>query len=278
MISGIFAGDVRKLSIEACFPDLIAAATARRSFVRGLMASAPKGDGPRGLFTLKGGLGRIGLAAQDQRCRFSCRLPFAKSSRNRARASLCTQPRRHARASRRGDRRHTVAAKLLWPLSPELGAAPSVPLEYLPLSVVHWESKGARMPEGFGYLACPSENLFAMGTMFRGSHFSSFVRGVEADEPTLLAGLSRDVDTLTGGSVGRILRVDRYAHAVFQPTLAIGETRAKLGPLSDAAGITLAGSYLGASAMKDALASGLLAGRRAHESLQRMPAWSRSLS
>ena len=75
---------------------------------------------------------------------------------------------------------------------------------------------------------------------------------------------------LTGGTVEEILRVDRHPHAVYQP---------KVPRLAfDDEGMVLAGSYLGAAAMKDAIASGFTAGRRAVELAQRTPAWSRSHS
>lgn len=274
MISGIFAGDPRALAIDACFPDLVERATHERSVIKAMM-KAPK-TGRRGLFTLHGGLGRIGEAAQRL-------LPLELSSPVRELARDANGFRIHARRALHARAvvvatEAPAAAKLLWPVSPKLGAALGQ-LQYVPLSVVHWEGAAARFGEGFGYLACPSERLFGLGTMFGPGHrFSTFVRGADEGDARLIEGIASDVAKLTGGAFGRLLRVDRWPHAVFQPTLEVLPARALLEGLADEAGVVLAGSYLGASAMKDALASGFAAGKRAWEASQRTPAWSRSLS
>lgn len=273
MISGIYTGDPRTLSLEGCFPGLYERAVAKKSVLRGML-SAPK-TGRRGFFRLKGGMGRIGEEAAKL-------LPIELSSPvrelHRDGSGFWVHARRqvHARAVVVATEA-PAAAKLLWRVSPKLGAALGE-LRYAPITIVHWESNDARFGEGFGYLACPSERLFALGTMFHGTRFSSFVRGHEADDAVLTEGVASDVRKLTGGTVGRVLRIDRWSHAVFQPTVEVLPVRATLSGLSEEAGVVLAGSYLGASAMKDALASGFAAGTRAHEASQRMQAWSRSLS
>jgi oxygen-dependent protoporphyrinogen oxidase len=278
MISGIFTGDPRRLAVDGCFPDLVERATAERSVIRGLM-KGPK-TGRKGLFTLKGGLGRMGEAAQKL-LPIELDSPVRELTRDANGFTVHARRVLHARCVVVATEA-AAAAKLLWPVSPKLGAALGQ-LEYAPVTVVHWEGEETGFGPGFGYLACPSEALFAMGTMFHDQagaprRFRSFVRGVEADDAQLSSGIDADVKKLTGGRFGKLLRVDRWPHAVFQPTVEALPVRATLPALADEAGVVLAGSHLGASAMKDALASGLAAGKRAHQASQRTHAWSRSLS
>lgn len=273
MISGIFAGDPRQLSMAACFPELLSSAKQERSFVRGMLA-LPK-TGRRGLFTLEGGLGRIGQAAREQ-LHFETSSPVREVLRDSSGFWVHSRQNWHARAVVVATEA-PAAAKLMWPVSPKLGAALGQ-LKYVPLSVVHWQGDLTKLPAGFGYLACPSEGLFALGTIFEGATFSTFVRGVDASDEALAAGIAGDVAKLTGGAFGTVLRVDRWPHAVFQPTVDVLSVRDSLAPLATEAGVSLAGSYLGSSAMKDALASGFIAGQAAAEASQRVQAWSRSLS
>jgi oxygen-dependent protoporphyrinogen oxidase len=273
MINGIYTGDPRELAVDGCFPDLQANAVAERSIVRGLMRG-PK-TGRRGIFTLEGGLGRIGQAAQKL-LNIELQSPVRELSRDSDGFRLTAARPLRARAVVVATEAH-VAAKLLWPTSPKLGAALGQ-MKYAPLTVVHWEGDASRFGEGFGYLACPSEQLFALGTMFHGRRFSSFVRGVEHNEAALADGIAGDLQRLTGGAFGKVLRIDRHEHAVFQPTVGVLPVRAGLQALADEAGVCLAGSYLGAAAMKDALHSGFAAGQQAYALSQRRPAWSRSLS
>jgi hypothetical protein len=165
----------------------------------------------------------------------------------------------------------------VWPITPELGAALGK-LEYIPITVTHWTSSDARLPTGFGYLAVPSEGLFGLGTIFREAHYSTFVRGAEHTDAQLVEGINADLKRLTGGKAEKVLRVERHTHAVFQPTVTGVPIRDSVMPLSEAAGLTLAGSYLASAAMKDALISGFSAGRKAAELSQRKTAGSRSLS
>jgi len=273
MVGGIWTGDPRELAVDGCFPGLRENAVKRRSIIKGLMPGGKSAR--RGIYRLKGGMGVIGAAALKQ-LPIELNAPVRELARDANGFWVRGGPDLHARAVVVATEAHT-AAKLLWPVSPKLGAALGQ-LAYAPVTVVHWEGEGARFGPGFGYLACPSEQLFAMGTMFHGTRFSSFVRGASADDAALAAGIAADVRKLTGGSVGRVLRVDRHTHAVFQPTVAALPVRDGLPALADEAGVLLAGSYLGASAMKDALASGFAAGKRAWEVSQRKPQWSRSLS
>jgi predicted NAD/FAD-binding protein len=240
-----------------------------------MMSATNTSTGKRGFYTLKGGLGRIGeAAAQALDLQLSSPVREVRREGEGFRVQGVTEWR--ARALVVATEAHS-AAKLLWPIAPDLGAALGT-LEYVPISVVHWTSEHAQLPKGFGYLAVPSEGLFALGTLFREAHFSTFVRGAEHSDAQHVDGIAADLLRLTGGRIDKVMRIERHPHAVFQPTVTALPTRDALVGMSDAAGVTLAGSYLGSAAMKDALASGFAAGLKAAQLSQRKTAWSRSLS
>src|SRR5262249_44771607 len=119
--------------------------------------------------------------------------------------------------------------------------------------------------------------LFALGTIFRPAHFSTFVRGAESTDAQLLEGLNADLSKLTGGRVEKVLRIERHTHAVFQPTVDIAPVRESIPSLAEASGLMLAGSYLGSAAMKDAITSGFAAGNKAALRSRRKPEDTRSV-
>jgi oxygen-dependent protoporphyrinogen oxidase len=275
MVTGIYAGDPKKLSARGCFPDFVAAADTKGSLVRGMFSATKSKTGKRGFFTLKGGLGRMGEAASKV-LQLKLSTPVRELRRDAEGFRLqAGNEEWHARSLVVATEAR-VAAKLLWPVAPELGAALGK-LEYVPISVVHWTSTDAKLPTGFGYLAVPSEGLFALGTIFREQHYSTFVRGAEATDEQLLAGINSDLGKLTGGRVEKILRIERHPWAVFQPNVDVMAVRETLGPLADSARIVLAGSYLSSAAMKDALISGFAAGEKAAQWSQHQSATTRSV-
>ena len=56
---GIYAGDIHKLSIRSCFPPFFQMERERGSVVLGMLFSKKKKRGPKGLFTLRDGMGRL---------------------------------------------------------------------------------------------------------------------------------------------------------------------------------------------------------------------------
>jgi oxygen-dependent protoporphyrinogen oxidase len=275
MVTGIFAGDLTRLAARGCFPDFVAAADTKGSLVRGMFSATKTSTGKRGFYTLKGGLGRIGEAASKV-LSIKLNTPVRELRRDGDGFRLqAGNEEWRARSVVVATEAH-VAAKLVWPVAPELGAALGK-LEYMPISVVHWTSSDARLPKGFGYLAVPSEGLFALGTIFREAHYSTFVRGAEASDEQLLNGINGDLAKLTGGRVENILRIERHAFAVFQPNVDVMAVREGLAPLADTARLVLAGSYLSSAAMKDALLSGFAAGQKAALFSQRQSADTRSV-
>ena len=278
VMTGIFAGDLSKLSAQACMPALVTAEKEYGSVLKGALKSMKHTEtGARpGLYSFAKGFGVIGTRAAE-------RLPCSLSTTIE---SLVVDARGvTAKGTRLGQAvefrasqlvlatEADVAAKLLKDSLPAAAAVLSE-FRYAPVSLVQWAEKtpgDSLLPHGFGYLTAPIEGLFAMGTLFVGDlleesprRFSTFIGGALGPEKAalsdsgLLEGAQGDLTKLTGGKIGQLMQVVRWPRAVFQP--AVGHF-AQLARLNTAlAGpVALAGSYFGGAAMKDALASGFAA-------------------
>jgi protoporphyrinogen oxidase len=168
-----------------------------------------------------------------------------------------------------------AAAKLLKGTNKQLAQALDA-VVYAPLAVVHWQEKGREkeavsLPRGFGYLAPRREQLFSVGTVFQSDlgpelklprRFTSFIGGALAPERAamsdadLLLGVNADLQRLKAGQIGEQLAVMRYPTGIVQPLLGHGARMAEIGEQTKGLPLTLAGSYLAAGAMKDAIETG----------------------
>ncbi len=275
VMTGIFAGDLRALSAQACMPALVTAEKEYGSVLKGaLKAMRTSEPGSRtGLYTFARGFGVVGERAAQ---RLSCSLETELDSLSLDAQGVTLKGRRRKepvefRASSvviatEAD----VAAGLL---GSSLPAAAQVLSEftYAPMTLLQWAEQvpgDSRLPLGFGYLAAPVEELFALGTLFVGDlleesprRFSTFIGGAlnpsraALSDGELLAGFRADLKRLTGGTVGQVMQVVRWPRAVFQPAVGHAGQMARLRTSLDAR-VALAGSYFGGAAMKDAISSG----------------------
>lgn len=278
VMTGIFAGDLRALSAQACMPALVMAEKEYGSVLKGALAAMKASEpGARaGLYTFSKGFGVVGERAAQ---RLSCSLETELDSLSLDSRGVTLKGRRRnepveLRASSvviatEAD----VAARLLGRALP---AASTVLSEftYAPLTLLQWAEQvpgDSRLPLGFGYLAAPVEELFALGTLFVGDlleesprRFSTFIGGAlnpsraALSDGELLAGFREDLKRLTGGSVGQVMQVVRWPRAVFQPAVGHAAQVARLRAALDSR-VALAGSYFGGAAMKDAVISGFAA-------------------
>lgn len=292
VLTGIFAGDLKKLSAASCMPSLVTAEREYGSVLRGILKSMKNPeDGSRpGLYTFKDALGRIpAKAAQviDHRTGITVSSLIPKQG-----GVLIRAQGKEGSVEIEADEvviatEAFVTAELLASFSPEaaniLRAFP-----YAPLALYQWvelEPGSSRLPLGFGYLAAPIEENFAMGMLFVGDllaetprRFSAFIGGAvhperaHLSDAELAKGVEGDLTRLTGGKLGPVANVQRWPKAVFQPP--VGHL-AQLELLSQAMGegpVALAGSYFGGAAMKDAIASGFRAAERLLDKAQRRKA------
>lgn len=276
VLTGIFAGDLKKLSAASCMPALVNAEKEYGSVLRGALKALRKSeDGARpGLFAFKGGFGLLGRAAT--------KAVAARTGVTVTSLEVCAREVRITANTASGElafeASHVVvateafaAASLLQKSAPR-AADRLMRFPYAPLALVQWAEKTpgqSRLPLGFGYLSAPIENRFAMGALFVGDllgeaprRFSTFVGGgVEPHKAALsddeiAHGCADDLKALSGGSFGEIANVQRWPKAVFQPPPGHAKQLELLRAELQGLPLSLAGSYFGGAAMKDALASG----------------------
>lgn len=282
LFNGIYAGDLARLSARTCLTSLVESERATGSALRGLFKkkAPPSPTARRGFFTLGGGFSRIGEAASQV---LTTRLETAVTGLDFHGGGVSLSAKQGGRELQFDARQVVlateadVAGRLLGAALPD-AAAVLQRLPYSPVSLVQWAERApgeSKLPLGFGYLSPPVEGTFALGTLFTGDlvgstprTFTSFVGGALTPERAalgdaeLLAGVADDVKRLTGGAVGELAQIVRWPGAVFQAPVGHAELLASLDAAVGARPLALAGSYLGAAAMRDAAAAGQKAAAR----------------
>ena len=278
VLSGIFAGDLKRLSAASCMPALVTAEKEYGSVLRGaLKALRQSEDGSRpGLYTFEAGMGRIAeVAAEKLTWRGQVAVERLRPEGAGVRvegtwkgAPLAVDASRVVLATEAAP-----AAELLSAWLPQASAVLKQ-LPYAPVALVHWaDPEGvSKLPLGFGYLTPPVEQCFALGTLFVGDllaepnrRFSTFVGGAMfperagLDDQAMAAGVDGDLKKLTGGALGKLAAVTRWSAGVFQPPVGHARLLAALDQAMAGQPVALAGSYRGGAAMKDALAAGFAA-------------------
>jgi len=288
VMTGIFAGDLKKLSAQACMPALVTAEKEYGSVLKGAlkaMKAAPEDGSRPGLYTFARGFGLVGAkAAEKLPCSLETELETLTVD---ARGVTATGKRKGQNVDFIADclviaTEADVAAKLL---ARSMPAAASVLGEftYAPVTLVQWAEKtpgDSKLPLGFGYLTAPIEGMFALGTLFVGDlleetprRFSTFIGGAlnparaAMTDGELVAGAQSDLSKLTGGVIGQVMQVIRWPRAVFQPAVGHATQVARLEKALAGGRVALAGSYFGGAAMKDALVSGFAAAEKLSQTL-----------
>ena len=282
LFNGIYAGDLARLSARTCLTSLVESERATGSALRGLFKKKgpPSPAARRGFFTLAGGFGRIGEAAGQQ---LAARLETSVTAldfRGGGVAAAAKQGGRELVLDARQVVLATeadVAARILGGALPEASKL-LARFPYSPVSLVQWVERTpgeSKLPLGFGYLSPPVEQTFALGTLFTGDlvgatprAFTTFVGGALTPERAalgdaeLVAGVMEDLKRLTGGAFGELAQIIRWPGAVFQAPVGHAELLAALETSVGDRPVALAGSYLGAAAMRDAAAAGQKAATR----------------
>lgn len=279
VMTGIFAGDLKKLSAASCMPALVTAEKEYGSVLRGALAALKRTEeGARlGLYTFRRGFGVIGEAAAKKLTAWTGTDVVAVAP---ASGGVKVTLRREAVETVLHASQVVISAEA--PIAGQLVAPWNEPaarilggFAYAPIAMLQWAEAtpgDSKLPSGFGYLSAPIEKTFALGTLFVGDllgesprRFSSFIGGGIAPERTtlsdeeLLAGVTEDLKRLTGGVIGQFVGVTRWQRAVFQPEPGHLAQLEALKVAMAGSPVVLAGSYFGGAAMKDALASGFAA-------------------
>lgn len=292
-LTGVYAGDERRLGAEAVFPALVRHEREHGSIVRGALAS--RGAGPRGLSgihstahglgglaaDLAGGLGdalrlgaRVtGLAREDGVWRLEG-AGLGEGGGLRTRRLLLALPA-------------AAAAALLEAPAPDL-AARLRGIAYAPivsLSAGVARADLARPAEGFGFLVPRAEGLRLLGCLYMSNLFPGrapeghvlltcmlggvrWSEAVEADDAALREAAARDLAAVLGlRGEPAWLGIARWPRAVAQPgpdhPQRVDAVRAQAARLAaDGPALALAGAWLDGVGVPDAMAAGLAAADR----------------
>lgn len=289
-LTGVYAGDERKLGAAAVFPSLVEAERSHGSIVRGLLAAALDRKRPRGRtgsWSAAGGLGGLMelLAA-----------PLGDTLRRSARASRIGFEAGSYHIEIEGESGSAaVAARglvlalpgaacagLLEALDPEAAKAVAA-VAYAPVASVSFGiAPGAlrERPRGFGFLVPRGEADALLGCLFMSELFPGRAPAGRAlltllaggtrrpdllglPDDRLVAALLRDLDGALGlRGEPTLLGVARWPRAVPQPgrehPRTVADARARLARFPR---LALAGACFDGVAFGDALASGAAAAR-----------------
>jgi oxygen-dependent protoporphyrinogen oxidase len=244
--TGIWAGDMERLSAASAFPRLVALERTHRSLLWGAIRSRRAGAGGPGslrLASVEGGLGALSLAvAGALGDRVQLGRPASALGRDGDRWSVAT-PRGTVSAERLvlalpPDR----AARLVRPLDAQLAAALDA-FPAVPVAVVHlgYRPGLAPEPEGFGFLVPPGERREILGTVYASAAFPFRAPGggtlltvlvggahrpelVERDDAALVALARSELAALLGVDRSPTLtQVFRWPHAI--PQYEVGHAR-----------------------------------------------------
>jgi len=287
-LTGIYAGDERRLGAAAVFPALVEMEEEAGSLLRGALRRSRRPVGPAGLrgsFSYRGGLGglaralasRLGealhlgarveeIAPRPESAGGGFELGYASpgaSGRLAARALLLATPA-------------PEAARLLEPVAPQTARA-LASVRYAPIVsvAVGVDPRACREPiTGFGFLVPREEELSLLGCLFMSQLFAGrapagrelltcmlggerWPEAVHVPDRELARRIQADLERVLGlRDQVEVLHVHRYPRAIPQPGVghpaAMEEAEAALGD----APVALAGSWRAGVAVADSLASG----------------------
>lgn len=293
-LTGVYAGDERRLGAESVFPALVELERSHGSLVVGGLAMALRSlvrrsaevAAPSGPHSAHGGLGTLAreLASGLAALRLEAPVQSLAQDGDRWRATFAD-----GEVTARGVLIATPAreaAALLESVSPD-AAAGLAGIEYAPIAVVAFgvDPNELRGPaEGFGFLVPRDAGLGLLGCLFMSRLFTGrapegklllhcMVGGVRWPEALELSDdeLTRRVCEDLDGSLGlraepQRLLIRRWPRAVAQPAV---DHRARIEKirrlLGEHPGLEAAGSYLDGVSLADTLASGVAAAERLDE-------------
>jgi protoporphyrinogen/coproporphyrinogen III oxidase len=171
--TGIWAGDIEKLSAASAFPRLVALEREHRSLLLGVLRRRRGGAAAARTLSFAGGVGALASAAADELGeRVHLRTPAQRLQREADGWRVSTPTGPHLAARLVLALPPAEASVLVRPLdgglADALGEFPSVAV-----AVVHLGFRPAleAPPEGFGFLVPPSEGRPILGTLYTSSAF-----------------------------------------------------------------------------------------------------------
>lgn len=279
MASGVYAGDVRRLSLEACFPKMREMEREHGSLFRALLAKRRKSRAGAGSSGGPAGPGGTLTSFPEGMQQLTDALAAALGSRLRLRSRVL----RLSHLGRRGYRVHLEegapldvdavvvtapageSTRILAPLDAEIGAALEG-ISCAPLAVVHLgyrrDALGA-LPEGFGFLVPRGQGPRILGALWASDIFegrapagglliTAMVGGahdptaVELGDEKLMALTRKDLQTTMGVLVAPYFsRIIRHARGIPQYDLGhVARLSAIDARLAGFPGLWISGSSL----------------------------------
>jgi len=280
-VSGIYAGDARRLSAEAAFPKIVALERDHGSVVRGMIGSRPKskpaGPRPKGLLSFRGGLAtlpRALAAALGSAFRPGVGVERVEPSDRGWRVFTATETLSADSVVLAGSAAAT--ARIVRGVAPEAAdALAGMPAP--PLCVAHcaWPVDAFPRPvAGFGHLLAPAPGESVLGAVWSSALFSDrapagtvlityFLGGrrnpdaARMDDAAIAAAVHADAARALGARVPpRLIRTTRYDAAIPQYEaghLARLETLARTERAHR--GLIFLGNYRGGIAVGDVVES-----------------------
>lgn len=281
-VSGIFAGDPEKLSIDAAFPTLVGIETTHRSVLRYLKKERPS---PPPAYELRGGLGQLFQSAHEK-WGAAVHLGEPVTSIEKTATGFRVFGEKDVYDCKRlyVTSPAPVSARLLKNLAPQLGEA-LARIDYPELAVAHVRiSKKQAYPfQGFGLLVPKSEGRRILGCLWQSSAFPDLFADKAHHYLTVYCGGARDreisvrqdeeIARTALSELSAIFQLDetpelihfkRHRHAIPQYTLDYA-TQFEPTIVREAQKIPhlyLAGNYLGGIAMADTVHTALEAVKR----------------
>jgi len=246
MVSGVFGGDPRRLSIASAFPAVVALERAHGSLIRGQIAQRRMSAGPRGVLnSFDQGLAVLidALAARLE-VKTSAAVERIERTGSRWRLALATGEAIEADvvvATAPAD----ATARLIAPLDDDASRALDA-IPYAPIAVVVQAFEACDLPralDGFGFLAPDRERRKLLGSIFASTVFRGHApdgtvmlrsmlggarhpENAEGDDATLLARARGEIEALLGlapGARPKLEEVLRWPRAIPQYELGHAE-------------------------------------------------------
>jgi len=283
-ISGISAGDSRRLSVSAAFPIMVEMEKEHGSLIRAMMAR--RKEGASRLLSLDGGLVTL---VDALRAELGAALRTGAVARALARVDGAWRVELEGGASTAAD--HVIlalpasrAAGLVAPLDAELAATlASIPFAGLAMVALAYPATDLRRPlDGYGYLVARSEDSDVLGVVWESSLFAGRAPGgyvllramlggarrpavVERSDDELIAGARREL----AGALG-IAAAPHRAWVRHWPGAIAQYERGHLAKVADArarvarlGALDLCGSSYDGASFASAVKSGEMAAQRA---------------
>ena len=284
-VSGIYAGDARRLTAADAFPKLVEMEQGYGSVIGGFLksrrkATAPPAPRPKGLLSFRAGLGalpRALAAALGARFRPNVAVDriersgdgwriFASDGDLAARAVVLASPA-------------AAAARIVAAAAPEAARAlAAIPSPSVCVAHCAWPQRAfARPPLGFGHLLAPRAGEAVLGAVWSSALFSGRApegrtlltfflggrrnpEGAKLDDAAVLAAVDADARRALGATAPpELLRATRYAAAIPQYEAGHGARIAALAAAEAALpGLRFLGNYRGGISVGDVVENAII--------------------